>query len=551
MKNKEYWQKRFVMLEESQMKKGSNYYASLDKEFQKAMAGMERDIQGWYQRFADDNQVTMAEARKMLKGKELQELRWDVEDYIKHGKENALNQKWMTQLENASSRYHISRLEALQLQLQQHAEVLFGNHLDSTDKLLREIYQGGYYKAAYEIQKGLGVGSSFDKLDTRRIDKVLAKPWTTDNKTFSDRIWNNKDKLVNEVHSKLTQMMIRGEAPDKTIKAIAKQMNVSKAQAGRLVMTESAFFASAAQKDCFNELGVEKFEILATLDSGTCSECGSLEGTPIDMKEYQEGVTAPPFHPNCRCVASPYFDDEFSQIGERIARDEEGNTYDVPANMTYEQWKEQHVDGKQTDEKLAVSSVVKEIQPLIDNSNVNEQTQKLFDKYLTEENVCIDKNNKNILYYDRNSGKIVVNPNHELWAYYDSVKAFTHEIVHFIDDQEGISYQVFKMLPDNIQSAKEIILSDFKKYNDLFNNDEISNNISLSDIFANVTENKIFGNFMHEENYWNKLGNKELELTADLLTVHLTNDVNAIKIIEQINPLKEIYEEMNKYVKSF
>lgn len=348
MKNKEYWQKRFVMLEESQMKKGSNYYASLDKEFQKAMAGMERDIQGWYQRFADDNQVTMAEARKMLKGKELQELRWDVEDYIKYGKENALNQKWMTQLENASSRYHISRLEALQLQLQQHAEVLFGNHLDSTDKLLREIYQGGYYKAAYEIQKGLGVGSSFDKLDTRRIDKVLAKPWTTDNKTFSDRIWNNKDKLVNEVHSKLTQMMIRGEAPDKTIKAIAKQMNVSKTQAGRLVMTESAFFASAAQKDCFNELGVEKFEILATLDSGTCSECGSLEGTPIDMKEYQEGVTAPPFHPNCRCVASPYFDDAFSSTGERVARDEEGNTYDVPANMTYEQWKEQHVDGNDT-----------------------------------------------------------------------------------------------------------------------------------------------------------------------------------------------------------
>ena len=76
-------------------------------------------------------------------------------------------------------------------------------------------------------------------------------------------------------------------------------MNVSKQNAGRLVMTEQAAFSNAAQKDCFAELGVEQFEILETLDSFTCSLCGSMDGQHFPMSQYEIGVTAPPFHPNC------------------------------------------------------------------------------------------------------------------------------------------------------------------------------------------------------------------------------------------------------------
>ena len=58
-----------------------------------------------------------------------------------------------------------------------------------------------------------------------------------------------------------------GKDPQKAIDAIAKKMNTFKNNAGRLVMTEEAYFSSAAQKECFNDLDVEKYEIVATLDS--------------------------------------------------------------------------------------------------------------------------------------------------------------------------------------------------------------------------------------------------------------------------------------------
>ncbi|MBQ5970240.1 MAG: hypothetical protein IJL52_09035 [Clostridia bacterium] len=62
------------------------------------------------------------------------------------------------------------------------------------------------------------------------------------------------------------------------------------------------------------------------------------------MKEFKEGVTAPPFHPWCRCTTVPYFDD-MKDIGERWMRDPEtGKTGVVPEDMTYQEWKEVFVD---------------------------------------------------------------------------------------------------------------------------------------------------------------------------------------------------------------
>lgn len=63
------------------------------------------------------------------------------------------------------------------------------------------------------------------------------------------------------------------------------------------------------------------------------------------MKDYQPGVTAPPFHVYCRSTTVPYFDEQFD-IGERAARDEEtGKTYYIPDDMNYQEWKETFVDG--------------------------------------------------------------------------------------------------------------------------------------------------------------------------------------------------------------
>jgi len=181
------------------------------------------------------------------------------------------------------------------------------------------------------------------------LQKVLFKPWAPDGRNFSDRIWENKEKLVNTLHKELTQSIMTGADPQKAIDAIAHDMNVSKANAGRLVMTESAYFGSLAHKDCFIKLGVEEYEIVATLDDKTSEICQEMDGKHFPTKDFEPGVTADPFHVNCRSTTCPYFNDEFS-LGERAARDENGEVYYVSSDMTYSEWKEAFVDGGSKEE---------------------------------------------------------------------------------------------------------------------------------------------------------------------------------------------------------
>lgn len=347
MKNRQYWKERFEILQESQMAKGEEYYRELDKQYRKAMNEIESQMARWYGRVAENNEINMSQARKWLKGKELEEFKWTVEEYIQHGKQNAINGVWLKELENASARAHISRLEALKIQLQQTVESLYQSQNIGLNSALRRIYEDGYYHSAFEVQRGLNVGWTIPALDSARVTQILSKPWTTDGSNFSDRIWKAKSDLVNTLHTELTQSIIMGRAPDKAIKRIAEKFNTSRTRAGRLVMTESAFFASASQRDCFNDLGVEKYEIVATLDTKTSEICQELDGKVFKMSEYEPGLTAPPFHCWCRTTTIPYFDDNF---GERIARDESGRQYYVSDDMKYNDWKKEYVANSSLDE---------------------------------------------------------------------------------------------------------------------------------------------------------------------------------------------------------
>lgn len=344
MTNAEYWKQRFTQLEAAQNRKGATAYLEMEKQYKAAQNELEAQIARWYQRFADSNGISLAQAKQWLKGQDLAEFKWDVKEYIKYGKENAINGAWMQELENASSKFHISRLEALQIQTQNSLETMFAQQMGTMKKALSDVYASGYYHTAYTVQQGFGLGWDIAGLDQAQIEKVLSKPWAVDGYNFSTRIWNSKTKLIGEVHCELSKNLLTGADPQKAIDSLAKKMGTSKSNAGRLVMTEQAYFSSAAQKDCFNDLDVEEYEIVATLDSHTSDICRSLDGKVFKMSDYKPGVTAPPFHVYCRSTIAPHFKENFD-AGERAARGADGRTYYVPDDVTYSEWKKAFVDG--------------------------------------------------------------------------------------------------------------------------------------------------------------------------------------------------------------
>lgn len=343
MKSSDYFARRTKMLTDKLLGGiGEKYRENLNDLYAEAKHYCETEIRAFYQKIADNNGISYAEAQKLLESDELAELKWTVREYRKYGRLNsATGGLYEKQLKNASAKWHVSRLEALKMQLQTNAADKIADRLIGTvTDAVKFAYSEAYFHNAFEIQKGISVGMTMQGIDERRIEKLLSNPWTADDKTFSARIWKDRTQLVDTIEKELTRMVATGETPDKTIKAISDRLNVSKSNAGRLVMTESAYFASEAQRDCFKELGVEKYKVVAALDGNTCPVCGAMDGKIFNIADYKPGSTAEPFHPRCRCCTSPYFEDT-DNVGTRIARDvKTGEEFDLPADTTYEQWKE-------------------------------------------------------------------------------------------------------------------------------------------------------------------------------------------------------------------
>jgi SPP1 gp7 family putative phage head morphogenesis protein len=388
-KNSEYWQQRFGQLENASHQEAMTVYSRIEESFYQAQREIENKINSWYVRFANNNEITINEAKKLLNSNELKEFKWNVQEYIKYGHENELNEHWMKELENASTKYHISRLEALKIQTQQTMEKLFGNELDEVDNLTKNSYINNYFHTMFEYQKGFNVGFNVTNIDQNKLSKIVNKPWAVDEKNFSERIWGNKTKLINELHNELTKMCLTGKSPDESIKYLSKKFNTSKAQAGNLIMTENAYFSQLAQKDCFNALDVEKYEIVATLDSHTSEICKEQDGKVYDMKDYQPGITAPPFHNYCRSTTVPHFDD-FDDEGERAAKGEDGKTYYVSDKMKYNDWYDKYVQDevnlKNTpkNDKINISNneIIKQLKDLKIEYN---PVQKLDESLTTDE----------------------------------------------------------------------------------------------------------------------------------------------------------------------
>ncbi|HBG7381078.1 TPA: minor capsid protein [Clostridioides difficile] len=342
MNNIDYWIKTFNQLEEDVHNKGDTFNKELEKQYDIVLYNILREINNWYIKFAKDNKINMQEAEKLLNLRELAELKLSLEEYIKYGEENVISQKWMKELESAVKRVRISRLEALELKTRHQIEVLYSKEYEDVNTLIADTYQDSYYHTTFETQKGIGIGLMIAMLSMNNINKIVSSPWTTDGITFGNRIWNkHRPRLMSELNKGLKETLINGVSPENLTNKINKNFNTSKEEAKLLVKSELAFFSSLSQRDCFNSLGVEKYEIVSASDSRVCEKrCSPLDGKVIEMKYYEIGITAPPFHPRCRCVVVPYFDGEESY---RDAREEDGETYYIPSNMKYNEWYSKYV----------------------------------------------------------------------------------------------------------------------------------------------------------------------------------------------------------------
>lgn len=342
MRNSEYWAKRMMDIEDARHRDAKRCVDKVLTSFTRARIDINKEIAKWLGRIATNEGISMAEARKRLKGNELEEFGWDLAEYRRIAKDEKLSKEWAKKLENASARVHITRWEAMNMAIEQYLQRAYGTENNLLNDLLKRTASEAYTRTAYGIENGLGMGRI---VNVPKLDVLVRNPWAADRRIFSDRIWGNLEDTKNALQDALICTTLRGGSPDEAIKImetyVKDGVEDAARKAERLVYTENAAISEKAKQACYEDLDVEEFEIVATLDSITCTKCGDKDDLHYPMDMYKVGSTVPPFHARCRCTTAPYI--EGDEIAERMMRNPKTGKAEYIPNMSYNEWRDKYL----------------------------------------------------------------------------------------------------------------------------------------------------------------------------------------------------------------
>lgn len=369
MTNKDYWKRRFERLEQREMDKADQAMAELKKVYEYTLRQLRDEVIEWYNRYADENGLSLADARKQLDARELKAFKLTLKEYEKLAKQQDLSDEYIKMLDQASIRARLSRSQMLYIKTANYVEQLAKEQEINLTELLKDVYEDSYYRAAYETQSMQGAYDTFSEVPKASVEKTISRPWAEDGKDFSKRIWDNKTKLLNTLQSEITRTLIAAEGTTLLAGRIANRFNVSFSNAKRLAETETAYVQETARMDTWQKLHVAKYELIATLDSRTSPICREMDGKVFERADAKPGVTMPPFHCYCRTTTAPYIEGITDDDSTRAARDPDtGKTVQVPGKMNYADWKAVFVDKSKTLEdwrepKVADAAMAEEKKP--------------------------------------------------------------------------------------------------------------------------------------------------------------------------------------------
>lgn len=332
-RNKEYWIARAMQRENEAYLRGAGLSAKMFHEYDLAAKAIRRQINDFYSRYAGKYGLTYDQAVRLLTRSEFQEWKATLAEYvarIAQAPDQRTKALLTAQLDALSINSRISRLEALQGQIDLILNDLFDKGVAQMKAEFGDAFQEGFYKKVYDLQSRAGFLHEFAKLDEGVVEDVLSYPWS--GAMFSDRLWQNKQALLFRVRETITQGVMQGKSVAVMSKELSARLGQSYKNAERLIRTEIAHFHSEADKAAYAAAGVEEYEYVATLDTRTSVICASLDGKRFKVKDAQAGVNYPPMHPNCRSTTVEYDPDD--------ALDWYNSGLKMPHNMTYSEWAE-------------------------------------------------------------------------------------------------------------------------------------------------------------------------------------------------------------------
>lgn len=323
-----YWDKRAIKRLTEAEKQSEEYIKRIQKIYEQANKNIQRDIENIYANYSKATGLDTQALKTLLTKTETAKL-WDE-----------LKRQGLDQYVKGNYKARISRLEKIQAQVYAKAKAVYTEEQLQHTMCYEGVINSSYYKAIYDAQMGTGFDFAFSKIDDNMVSALLNERWS--GKNYSQRIWGNTDILARSVAEIVGGAMISGQSIAKTSRQIRERFDVGKYYAYRLVRTETNHFNNEADAMAYEEMDVDKYVFIATLDTRTSSMCQEKDNKVFPLKERQVGVNYPPLHPNCRSKTRAYMGEEVEKTLQRRARNPVTGKNEIIGNMSYEELAEKH-----------------------------------------------------------------------------------------------------------------------------------------------------------------------------------------------------------------
>ena len=254
------------------------------RQYEAEAAKLEREIAAYYKRYGEDNIVKYADLFKKLPDSDIMLLIQRMDEFEKKYPEYA------DLMPIRESIYKLNRLEGLQQSIRLQQRELGA----ITNRELKEHLASLAYKSTGAADKvmGLAVNSSAMKL-------FSGTAWSGES-DFSQRIWQNTDKLAEYLNNDIANGFARGDSYERLIKNVRSRfINVTKNDAYRLIYTEGTYVMNESSASVFAE-DFEDYEFQVA-DNNACPVCKALNGKKFKFSQRVAGRDFPPMHPWCRC----------------------------------------------------------------------------------------------------------------------------------------------------------------------------------------------------------------------------------------------------------
>ncbi len=360
-KNNGYWKKR--QREESyyNVKSVAEVVKKLKTRYSETADVLQKEIDSLILKYASQNDMYINMAKKKLADVDAYRWRKSIQGYvsaIESARDLQTKEALLLELNTLAMQSRINFIEQLEGNIKAKLAELALVEERLTSNLLVKAFNDNYYNGLYKMQQqGIITAKTVKELTKNEVLEIVSIPWKGSN--YSKRIWKRHYNIADEIAKTVEGQLTSGRSIDKISQEMFDRLSAKalepldknfKMNVERLVQTEVFYARSRADLKVYHDEDIKEYEFIANLDEKTCPVCGGLDTKVFKVTEAVVGENYPPVHPRCGCTTGAITGYEDKE-DKRKAKDK--IEHDVPADMTYSEWREKYVEKPKEIEKTS------------------------------------------------------------------------------------------------------------------------------------------------------------------------------------------------------